>query len=156
MRSAFFPVSNFLPISLEFAEFAISYLVWNEIFFYLLRWTSSLSSMHLIEQQQVRKRTHAPSLSLCLCLSISLWFTYLLACVQSLRELRAWRRRRGGGVQREEVIISAAILKAHAWRLFPWKSSPCLPLHLSFMEEGSRPIVRKHELFWWRWSSFDQ
>lgn len=104
--------------------------------------------MHLIEQQQVRKRTHARTLalSLCLCLSISLWFTYLLACVQSLRELGA-RRRRGGGVQREEVIISAAILKAHAWRLFPWKSSPCLPLHLSFMEEGSRPIVRKHELF---------
>lgn len=104
--------------------------------------------IHAFDRAATSAQAHARTLALalCLCLSISLWFTYLLACVQSLRELRAWRRR-GGGVQREEVIISAAILKAHAWRLFPWKSSPCLPLHLSFMEEGSRPIVRKHELF---------
>ena len=95
---------------------------------------------------QAHARTLALSLSVSAYLSLFGLLTWLLACVQSLRELRA-QRRRGGGVQREEVIISAAILKAHAWRLFPWKSSPCLPLHLSFMEEGSRPIVRKHELF---------
>ena len=59
--------------------------------------------MHLIEQQQVRKRG---ARTLALSLSISFG---LLACLRACARF----------VQREEVIISAAILKALCVASFP-------------------------------------
>ena len=54
--------------------------------------------MHLIEQQQVRKRTHARTLALSLSLPIYLSLVYLLACVRAklarATSMAAARRRR--------------------------------------------------------------
>lgn len=148
MRRIFFSaVSNFLPISLEFAEFAISYLPSLKRDFFLPTPMDIIIIIHAFDRAATSAQAHARTLALSLSLPIYLSLVYLLACLRACKACASYEHGGGGGVQREEVIISAAILKAHAWRLFPWKSSPCLPLHLSFMEEGSRPIVRKHELF---------
>ena len=60
--------------------------------------------MHLIEQQQVRKRGART-----LALSLSISFGLLAACLRACARF----------VQREEVIISAAILKALCVASFP-------------------------------------